>query len=167
MANLQIIDTGYLRADIIGSVQATQANSGSAITLKAVDINFQYGGNVDTEPRVNTNSIPIINFGSVGASKITINGVLDRTSTTDMNLMDALRDLVHTYGVKLLSYSDTTDGYRDVTDSLGGANEDDWHKTSFYSSTTTPHLHVKVINFTIKQQSSSHLRYTLECVETA
>lgn len=167
IANLTIIDTGYLRADAAGLVQATRANSGTAIELKAIDINLQDAGNVDTEPIVNSNSSPVINFGSVSAGKITINGVLNRTVSADMDLLRALRDLRKTYGVKLLYYSSITDGYDTILGEIGYDNKDDWHKATFFSDTATPHLHVKFTNFSIRQLGSSHLRYTLECVETA
>jgi len=166
MANISIIDTGYLKAESQGTAQATQANSGTAIEFKAIDLTFNYSGNIDMDPRINNNQIPVVNFGSVNSSKLVLNGVLDRTSTTDMNLMDSIRDLVQTYGIKLLYYSSITDGYREITDSLGIANKDDWHKTVFFSGNSTPHLHVRVVSFNITQKSSTHLRYTIELVET-
>ena len=167
MASMKIIDTGYLRSDIQGTAQATRANSGTAIELRSVDMSFNASGNIDTDPRSNSNSIPVINFGSVNSNNIVINGVLDRTSTTDMNLMTSIRDLIATYGIKLLYYSSITDGYRELTDSLGTANSDDWHKTVFFSGVSTPHLHVRVISFNITQTTTSHLRNTLELMETA
>lgn len=166
MANLSIIDTGYLRADVQGSSQATQANSGNPINLKAVDITYDFTGNVDTEPIINSNDISKVGFGSVNTPKIVVSGILDRNSSNDMNLMKELKLLVKTYGIKLLYYSSTTDGYRDVTDSLGTENSDDWHKTTFFSGVSTPHLHVKIVGFRIAQKGTSQLRYTLEFVET-
>ena len=100
-------------------------------------------------------------------NSIVLNGVLNRTSTTDMNLMTSIRDLIATYGIKLLYYTSTIDGYRELTDSLGTANSNDWHKTVFFSGTATPHLHVRVVSFNITQTTTTHLRYSLELMETA
>lgn len=149
-----------------GTQASTLANSGSAITLKSVDISYERKANVDSTEIINTNTGPVVGFGTVTAGKITVNGVLDPNTTADMDLMDDLNDLLKTYGVKLLYYSSTTDGYRDITDSLGDANKDDIHKTDFFSSVSTPHLHVKVVAFSITQSAKTHLRYTLEMVET-
>lgn len=166
MANIAILDTGYIKNDASGTQANTLANSGSVINLKSVNVTYQRAGNVDTSEIINTNTGPNAGFGSVTAAKITIQGVLDGNATADMNLMQSLNDLLTTYGVKLLYYTDTTDGYRDITDSLGDANKDDVHKTNNFSGTPTPHLHVRVTNFQISQTADNYLRYTLECVET-
>ena len=105
-------------------------------------------------------------FGTVMAAKITIQGVLDGNDTSDMDTMTLLQQLTNTYGVKLLYYSDTTDGYRDITDSLGDEFKNDVHQANNFSGTATPHLHVRFTNFQITQTSNSHLRFTLEAVTT-
>lgn len=167
MANLQIIDTGHITATNVSDTQApTIANSGTAISLRGVSLSYQRGANVNSNEIINSNSSPVVGFGSTMAAKITIQGVLDSNNTSDMDLMDDINDLVKTYGVKLLSYSDTTDGYRDITDSIGYANRNDVHKDNNYSGTATPHLHVRITNFQITQTANSYLRYTLEMVET-
>lgn len=149
-----------------GTQASTLANSGNAINLKSVKISFQRGGNVDTSEIINSNSSPMAGFGSVTAAVITIQGVIDGKDATDMNLLDDLNDLLKTYGVKLLYYTDTTDGVRDITDSLGTDNSTDIHQTNNFSGIATPHFHVRVTNFQITQTPSSFLRYTLICVET-
>jgi len=166
MANIAIIDTGYLNINDTGTQAPTRVNSGSAIDLKSVSVSFQRKSNVDTTEIINSNSGPVVGFGTVTASKITIQGVLDSNTTADMNMMDELNDLLKTYGVKLLYYTSTADTYRDITDSLGDVNKDDIHKTNNFSTVAVPHLHVKVVSFQITQTSNSHLSYTLECVET-
>jgi len=233
IANLVIIDTGYLTITSTGN-QATMANSGSAINLKSVDIDYQGGGNIDDSPIINpsTTGAPLstLNFGSSSNAKITIRGVINRktisttlneeltssdttitltstsefmhygrikidselidysgisgndltgcvrgvgdttaashsstttTTTSNADLMDDLNNLRKTIGIKLLYYSSITDGFRDITDSIGSTDVT-------HLSGTTPHIHVRVTNFTIKQSSKSNiLRYTLEMVETA
>ena len=108
----------------------------------------------------------MVGFGTVTAGKFTVTGILDANTAGDMNTMDELNQLLQTYGVKLLYYSDTTDGYRDITDSLGDTNKDDVHKTNNFSGTATGHHHVKFVAFNITQTSNSTLRYTLEAIET-
>ena len=163
--HITIIDTGYLTITTTTGTQATMANSGSAITLQSIDMTYQGGSNIDDAPVINVSSsgagAAVLNFGSISNAKITINGILKRTVAADMNLMDDLDDLRKTIGIKLLYYSSITDGYRDITDSIGSTD-------AYHLSGTTPHIHVRVINFTIRQTSESDiLRYTLECLETA
>lgn len=167
MASLTIIDTGFLNITNSGTKATTIVNSGTAITLKTATISFQGAANVDTSEIINTNTIPIAGFGSITAERITITGVLDRGVSADMTAVVLLNDLKKTYGVKLLYYDSTSDGYRDLSDTLGDTNKDDIHKTDNFSGTATPHFHIRVINFQITETSSSHMRYVLECVTTA
>lgn len=165
MANLAIIDTGYLTITTTSGTQATMANSGSAISLQSAELSYQGGGNVDDSPVINASSsgaaIANLNFGSISNAKIIIQGMLNRKSTTDMDLMNDLNDLRKTVGIKLLYYTSTTDGYRDITDSIGSID-------AYHLSGTTPHIHVRVTNFQIRHTSVSNLlRYTLECIDTA
>lgn len=169
MASISIIDTGHLTTTNVSDTQAaTVVNSGSAITLKSVEFNYQGSANYDDSPLINTNSGSVVGFGSVNPSKITIRGFLNRTSSTDMDTMTLLNQLKSTYGVKLLYYSSTTDGYRDITDSLGTGNSSDVHKDNNFGGTATPHLHVKITNFSTSDSADSNIiRYTLELLETA
>lgn len=166
MANIAVIDTGYLNITDSGTQASTLVNSGSSIELKGVSVSFQRKANVDTTEIINTNTGPVAGFGSVTTGRITIRGVLDRNTAADMNFMDDLNQLCETYGVKILYYNDTTDGYRDITDSLGDTYKDDVHKTNNFSGTATPHLHVRFVSFSITQNSNTHLRYVLEAVTT-
>jgi len=171
MANIAVIDSGYLVTDSTTGTQATMANSGSAINLKSVEIDFQAGGNVDTTPVINATSAGAsnakLNFGSINPSKITINGLASRKVTADMDLLDDLRDLTKTIGIKLLYYTSSTDGYRDITDSLG-ATDSVHNGTGKLLSADIPHIHCLVTNFIVRHTSDSNiLRYTLELVETA
>lgn len=167
MANIAIMDTGYLNITDSGDTAPVEAYSGAQINLKSVSVSFESKGNTDSTEIINTNTIPAIGFGSISAGKITIQGVLDRNDSTDMTYLPELYALLSTYGVKLLWYTSTTDGYRDLTDTLGNTYKDDIHKTDFFGGTATPHLHVRVTNFQITETSKSHMTYTLECVTTA
>jgi hypothetical protein len=165
MANMAIIDTGYLTITATAGTQATMANGGSAINLRSVEITFQGGGNIDDSPVINAATTGAsnanLNFASITNARIVVTGILDRTVDGDMDLMDDLNDLRKTLGIKLIYYTSTTDGFRDITDSIGSTD-------SAHLSGTTPHLHVRVTDFTIRQGSDTNiLRYTLEMRETA
>lgn len=171
IANIAILDSGYLVTDSTAGTQATQANSGSAINLQSVEITFQAGGNVDTTPVINAAATGAsnakLNFGSINPSKITIRGLAKRTVDADMNLLDDLRDLTKTIGIKLLYYTSSTDGYRDITDSLG-ATDAVHNGGGKLLATGLPHIHMMAINFTVGQTNTSTiLKYTLELIETA
>lgn len=167
MGQITILDTGFLNISGTGTQASVIANSGSVITLKTGKLSFQRKSNTDSTEIINTTTGPVVGFGTVTAGLWVVNGVLDSNVAADMDLIKPLNDLLSTFGVKLLYYSDTTDGFRDLTESLGDPNKNDAHKSANFGGTTTPHLHVKVNNFQIPQMSSSkHLRYTLEMMET-
>ena len=170
MSNITILDTGYLNITNTGTAETAatgRANSGNAIELKAVEMSLSRGAGIDDTPILSdyfdTSSPqtgPILNFASVEAMNITITGILDRRTSTDMDLIPHLDRLITTKGIKLLYYNSTTDGYRDITDSLG-IND------TQHLSNTTPHLHVRFKSFTIRHTSDkSFLRFTLTCLRT-
>lgn len=165
MANLTVLDTGYPNTTNNGTQLSTanRANSGNAIELKAAEATFDASAGLDNTPipakyfdtDVNTTASQVT-FASVENPKITISGVLKRNSETDMNLIPELYKLVTTKGIKVLYYNSTSDGYRDLTDSLGS--------TDSYHVTGTKHLHIRVKNFSIRHTSDKMLlRYTLTC----
>jgi len=167
---IAIMDTGYLvttTAEDSGETKATRANSGNAIVTKSTEVVFQGSGNIDNTPIINSNTNSTLNFGSISNAKLTISGMLDRKIDADMNLMAELNSLRKTLGIKLLYYTSATDGYRDITDSIG-ASDTTHNGTGKSLAASIPHLHIRVTNFTIRQTMQSNiLRYTLEMEETA
>ena len=132
------------------------ANSGNAINLKSVELTYSGTGNVDSSPIISSFSLSQSNFVSINNAKMQITGVIARDTTADMDLMDDLDNLRNTIGIKLLYYTSITDGYRDITDSIGATD-------ATHLSGTIPHLHVRILNFTIKQTANSKiLKYTLD-----
>jgi len=167
MAQITILDTGYPNLTNTGSQDTTMANNGSAITIKTKDVSWDRGGNTDNTPPVakqesgSNYEAGDINFNSVENPKITVNGIIDRSSTTEMDLVPAMDKLCTTRGIKLFYYSSSTDGYRDLTDSLGATD-------SYHLSGTTPHLHVRVTDFKITHKSTNlYLEFslTMEVIE--
>ena len=160
IANLIIIDTGYLSITTSSGTQATMANSGNTINLKTSSISYTGDRNVDDSPIINSNSESSLNTGSINNAKIIVQGVMKRDNTSDMDLLKEMNLLRKTFGIKLLYSSSTTDGYREITDSIGSTD-------STHLSGTTPHIHIRVLNFSVKQIADTKLlRYTLELQET-
>lgn len=170
MANLTILDTGYPNTTNNGSQESAtnRANSGSAITLQAVEISYDRGASVDNSPAIGRFyndfgaglSPAPLSLASVDAPKIRISGVLSRISSSDMDLIPQLDKLCTTRGIKLLYYNSTSDGYRDFTDSLGSTDSE--HTSQLGSA--IPHLHVRFKTFTIRHTSDKLLlRFDLMC----
>lgn len=188
MANITILDSGYVSVSEEGSQETLISNSGSSITLKSVDLNYQRGQNVDDSPITGGDSNATLNPVSVSNPIITLTGSLNRTSSDDMNQIILLDGLVRSKGVKLLYYASTdadmsggdeTDGWTSVISKLGEENLDgdtnqkgdtivDVHTQSggslYNSADPFPHLHVFVTGLRITQSSSSGLlRFNITC----
>ena len=85
---------------------------------------------------------------------------MKRDNTTDMDLLKEMDLLRKTFGIKLLYYTSITDGYREITDSIGSTD-------ATHLSGTTPHIHIRVLNFTVRQLANAKLlKYTFEMQET-
>lgn len=149
-----------------GTQATTIVNSGSAIDLKSVTVSFQAKANVDASEIINTNTGPIVGFGTVTAGKITIRGVLNTLSSGDMLNVVLLNDLRSSFGIKLLFYTSIVDGYRDLTDTLGIVNEDDVHKTNDFGGIAVPHLHIRVTSFDVTHPVNNIMRFILEGLVT-
>ena len=157
MANITILDTGYPNNTNGGTQESTgnMANSGSAIELKSVEVDYERNSNNDNSPVPGKYSNSPLSFVSVNNPKLNIKGVLDRQSTADMDLITELDKLCTTKGIKLLYYNSTSDGYRDLTDSLGSTD-------THHLLNLTKHFHGRIISFRITHSSSvTHLRYSL------
>jgi hypothetical protein len=166
MASISIIDTGYISTSATGTQAPVIVNSGTALVLKNTTVSYDGGSNTDESPVVGSATEPAVGYGSVNAPKISLSIVLDKSNTTDMSYVALLDQLRKTYGIKLLYYNSTTDGYRDITDTLGDVNKDDVHKAGNFSGTATPHLHVRFTSFQITETVSSHMRVELQGVIT-
>ena len=158
MGVIAIVDTGI--PNIYGSgsavVSTEMANAGAEMQLKTAEMSWNRGVGISNNPNPANYADAELQFSSFDNPKITIKGVLDRTITADMTLLKQLDRLCTTKGVKLLYYTSTSDGYRDLTDSLG--TTDAAHATvSNYTSGTTPHLHVIFTGFSIPQPSTGKL----------
>lgn len=170
ISSITIFDTGYPNTINDGTRESAtnRANSGTAIVLQAVEASYERRAGYDNTPAIGrfyndftTQLSPApLSFASVEAPKIRITGTLSRTVTADMDMIKELDKLCTTRGIKLLYYNSTTDGYRDLTDSLG---DTDTYHTSLLGS-AIPHLHVRFNNFSIRHTSDKLLlRFELTC----
>ena len=167
MANMKILDSGYLTATSVSGNQATQVKDGNPIDLKVVSESWAGGTSVDDAPDINTNTKPVVNRGAVNANQIKIGFVLNRSNSDDISNMSLLRSLRKTYGVKLLYYSDVNDPFDDISVGLGDTNKADVHSSKFFNGAEIPHLHVIVTGVSFTQTSKSNIiRGTLDMTET-
>ncbi len=166
MATITIIDTGYPNVTSTGTVAAASdmANDGSPITFKCKSMRYTRGLNIDDTAVPSKYADMEINKGSTQNPIIQIEGVLDRKTTADMDLIPEFDELIITKGIKCLYYNDSTDGYRDLTDSLGTGNAND----GYTNHPTEAHLHVICKGLTITHPAgATHLTYKLTCEVTA
>ena len=190
MAEISIIDSGYVSTNKIGTQETLLANSGSAITLKGVEISYSREQKLDNTPIVGTETNAVLNPVSITNPIITINGVLTRSESTDMNNIILFDTLVRSKGIKLVYYSSVdsdiaeggTDGWNNIISELGydnvngntnqeGSTVSDKHTQSggelYNSGSPIPHLHVYIRGFRITQGSDKTIvNYTLTCEVT-
>jgi len=167
MSNITLTDTGKLT---ISNTGTTTAVSPATVELKGVSVGYTIGNNIDSSPEPSKFTNAIIVLGSKENATITIEGIMLRTSTTDMDNLKTLRDMIQTKGIKLFYYGSTADNYRDITDSLGTENQTDAHVTPAagfqLTPTPFPHLHVHVTGFQVTQNPEEVIRYRLTLIET-
>lgn len=161
-----IIDTGYIKTDASGTQASEITNDGVPIILKTASIDYGAKGNTDSTEIINSNDAPVVGFSTISAGNIVITGIIENNDDVEMANIPLMNNLKKTYGIKLLYYNSVNDGYRDITDSLGDINKDDIHKTNDFNSVSTPHLHIRVLDFRIKQATTNILRFTMVCKET-
>jgi len=189
MANISIVDTGYIVPNNTGTQLSTsnRANSGGKIVLKNVSFTPNITATLDDTPVIGKN-ITAVNYGSVENIKFSLNGLLDLSNTTDQSYLYQLIRLCQTYGYKALFYdedrsSDTLKNSQQVLRLLSNSHYDDkgdftgdttqgdlsfslWINnvlTATKNLTNVYHLHVRFTSFNIGDVSSKSLKsFTLE-----
>lgn len=115
MAILRIIDTGFLTSardgnandgDDIDSLADYIANAGNAITLNCPKISMQGGAQLAIEPNPSSSEAAQSHFNTFDNEVYEVPFLIDCTSTTDRALLQQIRVLHKTTGVKLLYSSD-------------------------------------------------------------
>ena len=110
MANISILDTGFIKPTHVGSQLSTanRSNSGSLITLKGISFTPTSQANQDASPFLASTGEPEVNYGSNAGSKITIRGLLDLRNSSDVTLAYQLWRLPNTRGYKAVFYNVAT-----------------------------------------------------------
>lgn len=148
--NIIIKDTGYPNITNTGSQDSVLANSGNAITLKAVDITWNRGSGKDDSPSPGLYNEIVVNQSSIENPKINISGIIQSGSVAALPELDKL---VTTKGVKLL-YGGTA-----FTENFGVA--DSTHPSE------GNHLHILARSVRVTQAGNSGvIRYSLVCEVT-
>lgn len=153
MGYIRILDTGYISPTNEGTQAASgnRANSGSVITLKAVEFIPSLTRNIQTNPDIATTTPSEINLGSLENMKFTLRIMLNKADDTDTAKMQHLLDLVCTNGYKLMWYqytNATTEKnnaqlvYRIAQNSKFGHQITNGEKSAFSISDNFYHLHV-------------------------
>jgi hypothetical protein len=157
MANISILDTGYVKPTNAGTRLAStnMANAGAAIILKAVNFKPSSAQKVDNTPTLGVfgagNSIDSFgnegNLISVENPSFTLQGVLDLTSATDQSLVLPLFTLALTKGYKVLYYDSNADNkeyqliFQLATDTFTAGEA-----TAFTVTSGLRHLHCRILS---------------------
>jgi len=176
MANLEILDTGYVSTTNTGTRLATtaMANSGNAITLKAVDFKPSSAQSVDTSPSIGIYGAGDAvdsegiggNVATIEPVKFTLSGMLDLTDAADQALVLPLMTLARTKGYKVLYYDSSGDNkeqqlvYQLATDTFTSGES-----SSFGVTSGIKHLHVRILSCDFIQTAGKNdWRYNLKGV---
>jgi len=194
MANLSILDTGYLKTDNSGTQLAatSRANSGNLINLKTVNFKPTAKSNLDTNPVLGTFAeaeIHLVSFENLGFS---IQGRVDTRVSADLDLIWQLVLLCRTKGYKAMFYNvdkDATDTganqtlerdkqlvtnlaneHYDTTEPQTGISFSLWTgaaSTASKNLTNVEHMMVRFIDVTFTQSPKSKLiSYSLKGIST-
>jgi hypothetical protein len=149
-----ITDTGKRRTTSVSAEETDKANSGSAFTLKGVEVSLEENALLNTNPAVlklSGGAATMFGAGEVDhlgiqKPKWTMNGILKDSDATDMAKVKVLRDLVRTKGYKTLG--------GDVPDYVDGA-----------SNSSTVNVRIESVKLT-HRSNSDIIDYQITAYET-
>lgn len=155
IANLTIIDTGYINPTNTGTrlAEANMANTGLEITLKAVDFKPSAVQKIDNTPPLGIygtgDSIDSIgsegSIASIENVSFTLSGLLDLANATDQALVMPLIVLARTKGYKALYYNSATDSAeRQLIYQLASDTFTSGEASAFTVTSGLKHLHVRI-----------------------
>lgn len=176
MANLSILDTGYLTPTNTGTrlTSANMSNAGAEIALKAVSFKPATSQKVDITPPLGVYGTGDI-IDSTGSSgnvvavenvSISISGILDLTDATDQALIIPLMTLARTKGYKILYYNSTgTDKSEQLIYNLSTDTISAGEATAYSITSGIKHLHVRITSCDfINTAGKNNLSYSLKGV---
>lgn len=178
MAYISIVDTGYVKTDNSGTRLSTslRVNSGSMVTFKVTDINYQRKANIDANPNIGTYADADVNVNGFDNAGITIRGKINILDDTERTFPQFLVKFVKTLGYKALFY-DATDGTLEKPErqiiyqiaNVDGATFTAGEKTAFgIANSSVKHLCCFFSNVQINQsgKDQNFIEFTLEGVIT-
>jgi len=174
MANLEILDTGYVSTTNSGTRLAAtaMANEGNTINLKAVDFKPSTSQVVDDTPSIGVygagNAIDSEGIGgnvaTINPITFTLSGMLDLTDVTDQALVLPLMTLARTKGYKVVYYDSSADNkeqqliYQIATDTFSSGEA-----SAFGVTSGLRHLHVRITSCDFMQTAGKNdWRYNLK-----
>ena len=116
-----LIDTGYANKSASGA-QETRANSGTALALNITSVSWDRNTGTSDNPNPGRYVDTEVNKASITNPSLSISGVLkvdDANYATDLAALD---DMCLTKGLKLFYYSDSSDGFKPITDVKGAVS---------------------------------------------
>ena len=176
MANLNLLDSGYVKPDNTGTQISTtyRANSGSTLSLKGVQFGVGSKSNLDTTPTLNNFKPADTNLGSIENDNIKITGILNTNDSDDLSKMFELSRMVKTVGYKFIYYNSILDAdkytkqlvYMMSKNETGTAHTFiDSEKTAYSLTENYRHIHVRFTSFDITQLAGNPtIKYTLSGV---
>lgn len=170
MSSITILDTGFLKIDNTGTQlsSANRANSGSAITLNSVSVNFETKANVDDSPALGKYAETEVNFASFDNRKLVIKGVLRSSNSTEMSLVYPLHKLVQTKGYKTVYYPIVGDTTQLVSKMANGDTFSASEQSLFGIGGAYLHINIRFTSFLPQQGADSNIiHFTLEGLITA
>lgn len=167
MAELNIVDSGYLTPAREGTQLSSslRANSGTTIALKGVTFGISSGGNYDDSPTLNNFQISRVNFASVENDKFTISGIIREDDATDQAYVYQLSRLPKTIGMKILYYDSTSsDKNKQLITQMSNSNTlSSAQQTAYGIGAAYNYLNVVFTKFDITQEAGSPVeRWSLE-----
>ncbi len=174
IGQIYIQDTGYIKPTNIGEQASSgnMANSGNVISINTAEFTPNLTRNINNNPELGSNTPSEVNLGSLENMKFSLTCGLNSNSSTDMDKIQSLLDLVATNGYKLMWYQYTSatpeknNGkliYQIAINSKFGHQLTDGEKSKFSISDNFYHLHVHFFGIQPRQSAkSNHVIYTLQ-----
>jgi hypothetical protein len=165
MANVTIIDTGYISLIPSGTPLSGEkiANSGTALELLGVSFTYDISAGLDPTASPSNTDYAIVNSVSYENSKVSISGIVRRGALAGTNTtvgdLEKLQQFIKTKGVKCIYYNDSetgTNGFPLITKFMGVTDGHPSHPTQ-------KHFHVRFSSFTVTQDAgNSYYNFRLE-----
>lgn len=156
MGQYAIKDTGYANTSAAGT-QETITNSGTAVTFNGAKLTYSRNVSLDNAPNPSRYEDSEINYITQLNPTLTLSGVVPQNASAYETLIKNIDDLCITKGLKLLYYTDSADGYKNIPAALGATAYG-----SLQVNGVIKCLLVRVKNWSISEEPTKNLaRYNI------